>query len=132
MKKKKTGHHGPPPKKNAYLEKRRVRDDILQDATRNTFEQFTWDCLCIVLNDKEVMGKDVFGRKRIKKIHTAWTAVYKKYIKALLKSDETDAYRVLLDQQLERILREHYAPFEERYYWLPVTEEARRNSYTEE
>ena len=86
----------------------------------------------MVLNDKTVMGKDVFGRKRIAKIHKAWMDVYKKFIPVLLKRDETDAYRVLFDQQLQKILQEYFAPFEERYYWLPVTEEAKKKTYTGE
>ena len=45
-------------------EERKVRDRLLQDATRQTFVQYMTDTLMCVLNDPDVMGKDVFGYAR--------------------------------------------------------------------
>lgn len=47
--------------KNGYLARRKVRDGVLQDATRQTYQQYMTDTLILTLNDPEVMGKDVFG-----------------------------------------------------------------------
>ena len=51
--------------KNGYLARRKVRDSVLQDATRQTYQQYMTDTLILTLNDPEVMGKDVFGYKRL-------------------------------------------------------------------
>lgn len=48
--------------KNGYLERRKVRDTVMQDAIRQTYQQYMTDMLILTLNDPEVMGKDVFGR----------------------------------------------------------------------
>lgn len=50
--------------KNGYLERRKVRDTVMQDAIRQTYQQYMTDMLILTLNDPEVMGKDVFGYKR--------------------------------------------------------------------
>lgn len=53
--------------KNGYLARRKVRDSVLQDATRQTYQQYMTDTLILTLNDPEVMGKDVFGYERLKR-----------------------------------------------------------------
>ena len=52
--------------KNGYLERRKARDTVMQDAIRQTYQQYMTDMLILTLNDPEVMGKDVFGYKRLK------------------------------------------------------------------
>ena len=54
--------------KNGYLDRRKVRDDVMQDAIKQTYMQYMTDMLILTLNDPEVMGKDVFGYKRLKKV----------------------------------------------------------------
>ena len=66
--------------KNGYLERRKVRDTVMQDAIRQTYQQYMTDMLILTLNDPEVMGKDVFGYKRLKKVLDAWGKNYDKYL----------------------------------------------------
>lgn len=43
--------------KNGYLERRKVRDTVMQDAIRQTYQQYMTDMLILTLNDPEVMGE---------------------------------------------------------------------------
>ena len=58
------------------------------------------------LNDPEVMGKDVFGYARLKKILDAWGAKYDLYFDALTLKDEADYFRQKMDDALRRIVPE--------------------------
>lgn len=59
-------------KKNNYLDRQKKKERMLQDTTRQTFVQYMTDTLMLTLNDAEVMGKDVFGYMRLKKVLEAW------------------------------------------------------------
>lgn len=108
------------PKKNDYLARKKARDLVLQDATRQTFVQYMTDTLILTLNDPAVMGKDVFGYKRLKKVLAAWGKKYDAYFDALTNSDETDYARVKMDEAMKQITPpEEFVPFEQRYDWLP-------------
>ena len=107
--------------KNGYLARRKVRDSVLQDATRQTYQQYMTDTLILTLNDPEVMGKDVFGYKRLKKVLEAWGKCYDKYFDALTKNPEADYAREKMDRLMKQICGDSgdFVPFEERYEWLP-------------
>ena len=107
--------------KNGYLARRKVRDGVLQDATRQTYQQYMTDTLILTLNDPEVMGKDVFGYKSLKKVLEAWGKCYDKYFDALTKNPEADYAREKMDRLMKQICGDSgdFVPFEERYEWLP-------------
>ena len=107
--------------KNGYLTRQKVRDSVLQDATRQTYQQYMTDTLILTLNDPEVMGKDVFGYKRLKKVLEAWGKCYDKYFDALTKNPEADYAREKMDRLMKQICGDSgdFVPFEERYEWLP-------------
>ena len=105
-------------KKNAYLQRRQVRVDVYRQAEKDTTIQFMTDTLALTLNDPEIMGKDVFGKKRLKKVIEAWGKVYDLYHGALEKGDEADYYQIKLDQRLESIFGEEMDKFGDRYPWL--------------
>lgn len=107
--------------KNGYLERRKVRDNVMQDAIRQTYQQYMTDTLILTLNDPDVMGKDVFGYKRLKKVLDAWGKCYDKFFDALTKNDEADYARAKMDQAMQRICEGSgdFIPFEKRYDWLP-------------
>ena len=107
--------------KNGYLARRKVRDGVLQDATRQTYQQYMTDTLILTLNDPEVMGKDVFGYKRLKKVLEAWGKCYDKYFDALTKNPEADYAREKMDRLMKQICGDSgdFVPCEERYEWLP-------------
>lgn len=62
------------PKNNAFLakqaEKQKQRDMVVMSWSH----QLCYDALTLVLNDPEVMGKDVFGRMRLNKLCKALNA----------------------------------------------------------
>lgn len=105
-------------KKNAYLQRQQIRVDVYRQAEKDTVIQFMTDTLALTLNDPEVMGKDVFGKKRLKKVIEAWGKKYDKYHGALEKGDEADYHQIKLDQHLEAIFGDDMQRFGERYPWL--------------
>ena len=53
--------------KSGYLERRQAVNQAFLDAGEQMGIQKMWDYMQIALRDPEVMGKDVLGRKRLKK-----------------------------------------------------------------
>ena len=76
-----------------------------------------FDYLCLVLNDPKVMGKDVFGAKRIQKVHEALKEVDKQFSEAWVGSQDSDYYQEKIDAELRRIFGE-IEPFSKRYPYL--------------
>ena len=87
--------------KNGYLQRQRNTVNAYRQAEKETYIQFMTDTLILTLNDPTVMGKDVFGEKRIKKVVEAWGKVFDKFHGALEKGDEKD-----------------FVPFAKRYEWV--------------
>lgn len=107
-------------KKGSFAQQLEARTRLLQQATRDTFVQYMTDMLILTLNDPDVMGKDVFGEARIRKILDAWGKKYDDYFDALTKSSEADYYQHKLDEKLRAICKSgDFVPFEKRYEWLP-------------
>ena len=105
--------------KNAYLErqaeKQRQRDSIVMSWSH----QILYDALSLVLNDPEVMGKDVFGEKRLGKLCVATNAKLKEMLPGLLNNQPNSSYiRAQVDRELEKICKDSFVPWEERYeFW---------------
>lgn len=77
---------------------------ILRERTRQEqtilavwIAQLCLDILTGVLNDPDIMGKDVFGAKRLKKICNAFNERFPDYIKALSSDEEADYVRTKID-----------------------------------
>lgn len=91
---------------NAFLEEQRKKQQrCFEVACEMTAQQF-FDYLCLVLNDPEIMGKDVFGAKRLQKIHEALRATDKKFVEAFLNHQDSDYYQEKLDEALRGIFGE--------------------------
>lgn len=114
--------------KNGYLERRKARDTVMQDAIRQTYQQYMTDMLILTLNYPEVMGKDVFGYKRLKRVLDAWGKKYDQYFDALTKKPEADYAREKIDAAMKLICgdSQDFIPFEQRYEWLPEIRYDRR------
>ena len=82
--------------------------------------QQMFDMMCLALHDPEIMGKDSFGAKRLKKVHNAMYEFEKKYHDAWVHKEESDYLQEKLDAALREIFGEDLAPFKERY---PLTRE---------
>lgn len=105
--------------KNGYLQKRKQTIETYRQAEKDTYIQYMVDIFMIVLNDPVVMGKDVFGKKRLQKVIGAWSKAFDKYALALTSQDEADYWQEKLDQRLASILGEKdLIPFEKRYDWI--------------
>lgn len=105
-------------KQNAYLAKRdadrKQRDMIIMAWSH----QMVYDALTLVLNDKEVMGKDVFGRQRLNKLCVALNAKITEMLPGVSGSVNASHIRYQVDRELQKICGEDFAPWEERYeYW---------------
>ena len=105
--------------KNGYLQRQRNTVNVYRQAEKETYIQFMTDTLILTLNDPAVMGKDVFGEKRIRRVVEAWGKVFDKYHGALEKGDEQDYWQIKMDMNLKGILGEKdFEPFEKRYEWV--------------
>ena len=93
----------------------------MQDAIRQTYQQYMTDTLIPTLNDPEVMGKDVFGYVRLKRVLDAWGKKYDQFFDALTKNPEADYARAKMDAAMKAIVwnNQDFIPFEQRYQWLP-------------
>lgn len=104
-------------KKNAFMAKIDAeKQNCFVAGCDMTAQQF-FDYMCIVLNDPEIMGKDVFGAKRLLKIHAAMKALDKEYSEAWVNSQESDYYQEKLDAGLRSIFGD-IDPFKVRYPYL--------------
>lgn len=106
------------PKPNAYLtkkaEKQKQRDMIIMSWSH----QLAYDALTLVLNDKEVMGKDVFGKQRLQKLCAALNAKISEILPGMSGAINASHIRRQVDDELRKICGEDFTPWEERYeYW---------------
>lgn len=82
-----------------------------------TGSQFMADIYESCLNESAVMGKDVFGFKRMMKIHGAAEAMYDEYTPCMwgVTDPEADVWQAKLDGKLKKIWGELFQPFPKRY-----------------
>lgn len=106
--------------KNDFLAKQRALQNACFQAGLQSGRQQILDMLSIVLNDPDIMGKDVFGKDRLLKVVNGVGEYIDVFQKAWEKNDETDYWRVKLDAHLARIYGEGmHDTFEKRYEYCP-------------
>lgn len=116
-------------KTNAFLERRdKNRQEGLNIGLDIGFQK-CWDMVCICLHDPNVMGKDVFGKERIKKLHKAVIEAEKELGKALLPTKEKDAdiKQRDMDALLGAIWGDELCPFSERYPYIKKPDYSKGN-----
>ena len=102
-------------KKSAFMEQ--IKDIRLaaQEATRKTYMQYLTDVAVIALSER--FG---FGKERIRAFLDEWGHQYDIWFDALRSIEESDYYRQKLDERLKQLSNgENFAPFNERYKFLP-------------
>ena len=115
-------------KKNAFLERQRQMEDAMFQAGMRCGIQYNNDIDHIVLNDPDIMGKDVMGAKRLEKIHKAAEAMSEYYEPALdARKPEADVFRDRMDKKLRKIWGDRMVPFEERLDELKKCRYGREN-----
>ena len=85
---------------NAFLNKIEAAKRAYFTAGIESGRQQIMDMMSLVLRDKEIMGKDIFGKERLLKVVDGVGAYIDKYEKAWMKDVETDYYRTKLDDAL--------------------------------
>lgn len=117
--------------KNAFLQKQMAKNQGFLDVGMDTGFQKCWDLLQIVLHDPTVMGKDTFGRERIKKIYWAMKEKEKDLGRAWLPTMEKDAdvCQRDLDALLKEIWKEELCPFHERYPYVKRPDYSKGSKY---
>ena len=106
--------------KNGFLQKQQEKNQFLLEVGMDTGFQKCWDLLQLVLHDPKVMGKDTFGRERIKKIYWAMKEKEKELGTAWLptKYNDADVRQRDLDALLGEIWGKELYPFNERYPYV--------------
>lgn len=104
--------------KNAYAAELQRKKALGFEIVSSWTAQLALDTIAMVLNDPEVMGSDVFGAARLRRVAEGFNKLWPISQKALEKSDEAEYYRVKIDQAQERIFGPDYLRWHERYdYW---------------
>lgn len=107
-------------KPNAYLQKQEEQKQFILNAGMDTGFQKRWDLMQVCLRDPEFMGKDIFGRERIKKLYQALKKYEKEFGKAWLPSmhNDADVCQRNLDAKLGEVWGDELCPFKERYPYV--------------
>lgn len=100
--------------KNDYLKRREAVNQGFLDAGEQMGMQKMWDYFQLTLRNPEVMGKDVFGKKRLEKIFNHLKVLVDRYHICFTDDKEADYYQEELDAQLRESCDEFYT-FYERY-----------------
>lgn len=107
-------------KKNSYLAKQQAMNQGFLEVGMDTGFQKCWDLIQLCLRDPDAVGKDTFGKERIKRLYTALQKYEKEFGIAWLPSVERDAdvMQRNLDSLLKEIWQEELCPFDERYPYI--------------
>ncbi len=100
---------------NPYLHRQKLMQDKCFEIGIDEGMQIMCDLLDIVLNDKKIMGKNVYGKKRLQMLKEQIHQKYTYYAPAWGDGMECDAKQKELDGCLKNIYGEEYNPFSERY-----------------
>ena len=101
--------------KNTYLDRQRQRDQGFFDAGERIGIQKMWDYMQIALRDPEIMGKDVFGRKRLEKLFYKSKELADYFHTAFTDDKEADLVQRDMDAVLREIWGDDLSTFYDRY-----------------
>lgn len=105
-------------KPNAYLAKREKEQKARDMIVMQWSHQMCYDALTLVLNDAEVMGKDVFGKKRLEKLAGALNDKITEMLPGMSGAVNASHIRRQVDDELQKICGEDFPSWEERYpFW---------------
>ena len=112
-----------------FLKKQRAIQQTMLDVGMDTGFQKCWDLLQIVLHDPKVMGKDTFGKERIKKVYWAMKELEKELGRAWLPTmhNDADVQQRNLDALLKEIWEDELCPFDKRYPWVKKPDYSKGN-----
>ena len=104
--------------KNDYLRKRQEMNQGFLDVGEQLGMQKMWDFMQIALRDPDVMGKDIFGQQRLKKLFLKLKELADEFSVAYADDKEADYYQEKLDDALRGIWGDEFQTFFERYPYI--------------
>lgn len=108
--------------KNYFLAKQEERFQWYLDTGVDRGMQSLIDYVCIALNDPELMGKNVMGKTRLKKLNVKLKEIANYYETAFTDDVEADYIQEQLDRRLREIFGDELKPFKDRYpYFKKIT-----------
>ena len=106
--------------KNDLLARQKARDRMMLDVGLHCGRQQILDMMTLALRDPSIMGKDIFGKKRLMDLIKGIGEYIDMYQPAWEKTDETDYYQKKLDDALaEAYGEELHDSFHKRYEFAP-------------
>ena len=106
--------------KNDFLARQAATQRAFFDAGLQSGRQQIIDMVSLVLRDPEIMGKDTFGKERLLKVVNGIGDYIDKFNLAWQKHDDTDYWRVKLDEALSEAYGENlHDSFTRRYQAAP-------------
>ncbi len=109
--------------KSGYLERQQEIIKRYRMADKDTYTQYMVDIFLIVLNDPEIMGKNVLGKDRLARVVEGVNKTYDRFALALTKDVEADYWQEKLDSKLRSIVGDdRFTPFSKRYEWIFQTD----------
>lgn len=106
--------------KNSFVARMQLEKKVIFNEGIQMGRQQILDMMSIVLNDPDIMGKNVFGKDRLIKIIKSIGEYIDVFQMAWEWDAETDYYRAKLDDQLSKIYGEElHDTFGKRYELCP-------------
>ncbi len=102
--------------KNDYAKRLQQRKQLESEIIQRWTAQLCLDVMTIVLNDPEVMGKDVFGAQRLRRVGDAFNKLYNECTVGLSPDVAASHVRELIDRRLRRVWGDTFESWEGRYY----------------
>ena len=100
---------------NAFFKKLNERDRQTFAAGLDMGMQIASDYFQIAIRDPEVMGTNIFGRKRIERLNKKTLELDEYFSPAFSDHVEAERYQEEMDRKLSEIYKDDLVPFRERY-----------------
>ena len=98
-----------------FLQRMKDREQAALDVGEEMGVQKIWDYLQLALRDEEVVGKDIFGKERLKKLYKKMSEYANYFHEAFTMHPEADVRQEEMDRMLAEVWGEELQPFKERY-----------------
>lgn len=102
-------------RKNQYAKELQARKQMETALVQTWTAQLCLDIMTLVLNDPDIMGKDRFGRVRLRRVGAGFNRKFREACDALTMQDNASHIRAQIDHQLEKIAKSDFIPWAERY-----------------
>ena len=103
--------------KNDYAKKLQAKRDLREYVVKQWTAQLSLDVMTIVLSDPDVM-QDPFGAQRLRRVGEAFNERFSQMLPALMREDDADYWRIVIDRRLRQIFGDDMLPWEQRYeHW---------------